>query len=43
MQEILRAGYGMKISWRDRDALILIGGMWDSFEIDGGIRGLNRK
>ena len=24
----------MKISWRDRDALISIGGMWDSFEFD---------
>ena len=27
---------GMKISWRDRDALISIGGIWDSFEIVGG-------
>ena len=29
-------GYGMKISWRDRDALISIGGMRDSCEIVGG-------
>ena len=31
IREILRAGYGTAISWRDRDALILIGGMRDSF------------
>ena len=28
----------MTISWRDQDALILIGGMRDSFEIVGGMR-----
>ena len=33
----------MKISWRDRDALISIGGMQDSFEIVGGMRDLNDK
>ena len=32
------AGYGIKIAWRDRDALISIGGMWDSFEIDSGMQ-----
>ena len=32
---ILRAGYGIKISWRDQDALISIGGMQDSSEIEG--------
>ena len=36
-------GYGMKMSWRDRYALISIGGMWDSFEIVGGMRDLNSK
>ena len=35
IQEIFRAGYRMKISWRDRDALISIGGRRDSFEIVG--------
>ena len=39
----MRAGYGMKISWRDRDALISIGGLRDSFEIVGGMRDLNNK
>ena len=38
MREISRAGYGLKISWRDRDALISINGMRDSFEIDSGMR-----
>ena len=38
IREILRAGYGMKISWRDRDALISIVGMRDSCEIVGGVR-----
>ena len=33
----------MKISWRDRDALISIGGMLDSFEIVDGMRDLNGK
>ena len=28
----------MKIAWWDRDALISIGGMRDSFEIDSGMR-----
>ena len=41
--EILGAGYGMKITWWDRDALISIGGMRDSFEIVGGMRDLNSK
>ena len=43
IREILRAGYGMKISWRDRDALISIGGMRDSFQIVGRMRDLNSK
>ena len=43
MQKILRAGYGMKISWQDRDALISIGGVRDNFEIDGGMRDLNSR
>ena len=30
----------MKISWRDRDTFISIGGMRDSFEIDSGMRDL---
>ena len=34
----MRAGYGMKMSWRDRDELISIGGMRDSFEIVRGTR-----
>ena len=37
MIEMLGAGYGMKISLCDRDWLISIVGMRDSFEIDGGI------
>ena len=41
--EILEAEYGMKLSWGDRDALISIGGMRDSFEIDSGMRDLNSK
>ena len=40
---ILRAGYGMKISWWDQDAFISSGEMWDSFEIDGGMLDLNTK
>ena len=43
IQEILRVGYGVNISWQDRDALILIGGTGDSFEIDSGMRDLNSK
>ena len=38
IREIMRAGYGMKIAWRDRDALISIGGMRYSFEIDSGMQ-----
>ena len=40
IREILRATYGMKIGWRDRDALISrsIDGMRDGFEIDRGMR-----
>ena len=33
IRETLKAGCGMNISWRDRDALISIGGMRDSIEI----------
>ena len=43
IREILRPGYGIKISWRDRDALISIGGMRDSSEIVGGMRDLNSR
>ena len=43
IREMLRAGYGMKKSWRDRDALILIGGTRDSIEIDGGMRDLKQQ
>ena len=41
IREISRAGYGMEISWRDRDTLVSIGGMRDNFEIDSGMRDLN--
>ena len=43
IREILRVGYGMKIAWRDWDALISIGGMRDSFETDSGMRYFNTK
>ena len=43
IREITRAAYGMKTSWRDRDALISIGGMRDSSEIDSGMRGLSSE
>ena len=33
IREILRPGYGMKISWQIRDALISIDAMRDSSEI----------
>ena len=33
----------MKISWRDRDTVISIGGMRDSLEIDGGIEDLSSE
>ena len=38
MTDISIAGCGMEIFRRVRDLLILTGGLWDSFEIDGGIR-----
>ena len=41
IREILRVGYGMKVAWRDRNALTSIGGMRGRFEIDGGMRDLN--
>ena len=41
IREIMRAGYGMKIAWRDWDVLISIGGMRDSFEIDSGMWDFN--
>ena len=40
-REMLRAGYRMKISWRDRDWLISIGGMWDSLGIVNRMQDLN--
>ena len=43
IREISRAGYGMKIPWRDRDVIISIGRMRDSSEIVGGMRDLNSK
>ena len=43
IREISRAGYGIKIPWRDRDVLISIGGMRDSSKIVGGMRVLNSK
>ena len=36
MRHKIKAEYGMKISWRDRDELISIGGMRDSSKIVGG-------
>ena len=36
-------GYGMKISWQDRDALLSIRGKRDSFAIDSGMRDFNSK
>ena len=33
----------MKIAWRDREELISIGGVQDSFEIDSGMPDLNGK
>ena len=36
-------GKGMKISRRDREALISIGGLRDSSVIVGGMRDLNSK
>ena len=33
----------MKIAWQDRDALISIGGIEDSFEIVSGMRDFNNK
>ena len=41
LQEILRAGYGMIISWQDWDVLTSISGMRDTLENDGGMRDLN--
>ena len=34
--KILVAGYGMKLSWRDRDSLLCVGGMWDILNLKGG-------
>jgi len=28
----------MKLSWRDRDSLLFVGGMWDIKNFSGGIR-----
>ena len=43
IQETLRPGYGIKISWQDRDAVISIAGMRDNSEIVVGLRDLNSK
>ena len=43
IREIQRAGYGMKTALRDFwdcNALVSLGGMRDSFEIDGGLQNL---
>ena len=40
IQEMLRTGNGMKISLQDRETLISIGGIRDSFEIDDGMQDL---
>ena len=39
----IKARCRMKIAWQDRDVLLSIGRMWDSFEIDGKMQDLNRK
>ena len=46
IREILRTGYGMKITWRDRDALHF--NWWDamgrdSFEIDSMMRNFRQQ
>ena len=43
IRKILWAGYGIEISWRDRDTLISIGEMRDSFDNDGRLLDLNSK
>ena len=40
-REMLRTGYIRKISWRDRDWLISIGGMWDNLGIVNRMQDLN--
>ena len=34
--KILVAGYGMKLSWRDRDSFLFVGGMWVFFNLKAG-------
>ena len=43
MTEILMAGCGIKILWREQDLLILTGGMRDSFKIDVEMRDEKQK
>ena len=43
MRHKMEAGYRIKISWWDRDALISIGGKRDSCEIVGGMWDLNSQ
>ena len=43
IREIFGVGYGMKISWQDRDALISTGVRWDSFEIGCRMQDLKSK
>ena len=43
IQPITRVGYRIKMSWQDWEALILIGGMQDSFKIDDRMQDLNSK
>jgi len=34
--KILVAGYGMKLSWRDRDSFLFVGGMWNILSLKVG-------
>ena len=43
IRKLLRVGYEIKMSWWDRAVLILIGGVRDSFEVDGGMQDLSSK
>jgi len=40
---LLMAGFGMRRFRRERDLLILTGGMRDSYKIDAGMRDENKK
>jgi len=34
--KMLVAGYGMKLSWWDRDSLLFVGRMWDILHLKAG-------